>query len=185
MGEIGFEGLNDDKEGFSIVGGSGTLAGEFDKFIPSNYLGGDVPDYVDGLDAPVSGDVNKLVNRINGTTRNLFLNGENLGEVDLEAYNSASYLSIRPDFSNKVVEKFKTLKDQEFENEALGNFQDVFRALDVRKISFKPVQDNVPDNFEGSLPGPDKVKEKTSNMSLGLILPVVAVLGLIYLVVFR
>jgi len=182
MGDIGFEGLNDGEQGFSVVGGSGTLAGEFKKFLPFNYLGVDVPENIEGLNADVSGNVPDLVNQIDGTTRNLFLKGKNLGEVSLEASNFAGQLMVKPDFSSQTVEKFNTLKEQEFKIEGLSSFKDVFRALDVRKLSFRPVKDKVPDNFEGSLPGPDKVKEKTKGMNLGLILPVVAGLTAIYLV---
>jgi hypothetical protein len=69
--------------------------------------------------------------------------------------------------------------------ENVHTLKDVFQATGINNLTLKPVQDKVPDNFEGSLPGPDKVKEKTESMSLGLILPVVAVVGLIYVVIFR
>lgn len=64
-----------------------------------------------------------------------------------------------------------------------GGIKDLFQALNINKVSFRPVKNEVPENFEGPLPGPEKVKEKTKTTNLGLILPVVAGLSVIYLVI--
>lgn len=137
-------------------------------------LGDKISETIEGQDIGVFAEGRKLFEtsitgsklRIGGSNETI-----NIDSSGLDRHEASTLKNLNPDLSIPEIDS--------------GTFADLFQALDVRKLTFKPVQDRVPNNFEGSLPGPDKVKEKTSNMSLGLILPVVAVLGLVYLVVFR
>lgn len=134
-------------------------------------LGDQISETIDGQNVGVFAEGRKLFEtQITGSDLRIGGSGEtiNIDSSGLDWSDASSLQKLNPDLSIPEVDS--------------GSFADLFQALDVRKLTFKPVQDRAPDNFEGSLPGPN---QNNSKMSLGLILPVVAVLGLVYVVVFR
>jgi hypothetical protein len=66
--------------------------------------------------------------------------------------------------------------------DGLANARDVFRALGVDEFSIRPVQETK-ETVNNSMPGTDK--NQSDNNSLGLLFPLIGVLGLIYYVVFK